>query len=625
MKQARKLLREKEEKALAEKLKKIEDEEDSYVDNRRNNSSFNAFSYLEEEENVDEMYGEDVLDMIDQQEKSSQNDEEEITSYVNTAKPNNKKNKKKKKNAKKKEDTLTDEEFLQQQIQQMGLDEGGSATEGSATTSSASHNVYDLFEISDVKSLNPENEFKRIFGSEAISQTNAAVSANYEESLPRVLRNNPHYVGKRSVVIGKKKNETILNLFVSAKPHWPHYRTLYMTTQLKSTKPNNVEVYEVVEQKTVTGGTTGLYAQIQEQYERALQSGDPNSFIYILQQVHPYHVHTLLQMSEVFRTMQGENDQAQDLNERALFAIQHILNNQQFVNGLVKGTSRLDSSQEMSKAIYLSILSRLHALARSGAHNTAFDLSRVLLSLSCDSSNPSLNIADPTHVLLFIDYYAIRIRKFRFVYHDLVENFILKHQEELQYLPNLMYNRALSLWQDNHLSEANDILQRALKIWPMVVVGLLTETKTSRFSEFESRMRNTFFTNKICSSPIFSKLISAYVRRNVEFWKNDDVLDWLKYNIEEILDNGGSSDDDLRQSCYSHPVFSTNYSVIYEKEVLGEVLPDLNQNNNQPTRSNAGRNPFLYFLESLMPWSGGGVNLNQFFGAGNDDEEDDIE
>ncbi|KAG2385858.1 hypothetical protein C9374_003007 [Naegleria lovaniensis] len=577
MKQARKLLREKEEKALSSKLQQTassELEEDERV--TKQSSTFSAFALLEEEneENIDDMYGDDIKEMIDQQQQSTTLTNEEEESAVNTAKPKNKKKKKKKKSTKKKDENLTDEEFLQKQIQQLGLEENESKIMGG---SSALKSAFSLFEVSDPKSLNPENEFKKIFGSGAVSQTQAAVSADYEEQLPKVLRNNPHFVGKRSVVIGKKKNDLMLNLFVSSKPHWPMYRSLYLTVQLKSTKPNNVEVYEVVEQKTVTGSTTGLYAQVQEQYERALQSNDPNSFIYILQQVHPYHIHTLLQMSEVFRTMQRENDQAQDLNERALFAIQHVLNNPQFVNGLMKGTSRLDSSQDIVKAIYLSLLCRIHALARSGAHNTAFDLSRVLLSLSCDPlANTSINIADPVHVLLFIDYYAVRIRKFKYVYRDLIENFIMKEQEELQYLPNLMYSRALSLWHDNQLSTANEVLQQALQTWPMIVVLVLTEIKTTRFGEFETLIRNTIFTNKICTSPIFSKLLSAYAKRNSEFWKEDGVLDWLKYNIEEMLNNSATSQkhyDDIREMCYQHAVFTSNYKIVYEKEVLGEILP----------------------------------------------------
>ena len=613
MKQARKLLKEKEEKKLAAT---VVDDEDSFVEQKRE-SSFSAFALLDEE-NIDEMYGEDLKEIIEGEE------EEKVVKVSN----NNRKKKKEKKKASKKDENITDEEFLERQIQELGLsDETKSKTEGS----SSSVDTFQLFSIKDPKSLNPEHEFKRIFGNEAVSQTNAAVSANYEEHLPRVLRNNPHFMGKKSVVIGKKKkgNDVMLSLFVSGKAHWPMYRSLYLTTQLKSTKPNNVEIYEIIDQPTVTGSTTGLYAQIQQQYERALQSSDPDSFVYILQQVHPYHIHTLLQLSEVFRTMQRENDQAQDLNERALFAIQHILNNPQLVNSLLNGRCRLDSTQDIVKAIYLSILCRLHALARSGAHNTAFDLCRLLLSISCDPiTNTAITIADPTHVLLFIDYYAIRIRKFKYIYHELIENFIIPQQPELQYLPNLMYSRALSLWKDDQLSKASEVLQEALNLWPMVLVALLTEMKTSRFQEFEALIRNTIFTTKICTSPIFSKLISAYARRSADFWKEDNVLDWLKYNIEEVLNNKstGTDFDKLRDTCYQHPVFSSNYSLVYEKEVLGEILPDLNYSSTQTSNTSGGRrNPLLYFLESLLPWTSGTTpNLNTFLG-GNDDEAEDFD
>ncbi|KAL9657418.1 hypothetical protein ABK040_014405 [Willaertia magna] len=645
MKQARKLLKEK------QKLQTTTDEDQEQEEVYVKRPTFSAFALLEEEENhneeenieeteepkvieeekpINELYGEDIMDMINEKEEEENKSNKSFSSKKK--KNNKKKNKKKEKSStnKKEEDLMTDEEFLQKQIEKLQLESG-------VTSSSSDSNdtfLNQLFLIKDVKALNPENEFMKIFGKEAVQQANKAmVDNNLEEQLPKSYRNNPHYHGHKQVLKTKKQGN-YENLFVSLKGHWPRYMSLYLTPKLKSTKSNQIEIYEIVEQQNVSGKSLGLYSKLQQQYESAIQSHDPDSFVYILQRLHPYHLHTLLQLSEVVRTMHRENDQAQDLIERALYAIQNIFNsNNHFMSSLLNGKARLQSDQDVVKVIYLCILSRLHSLARSGAHHTAFDLCRLLLSISCDPLNSKTNIADPVHVLLFIDYYSIRIRKYQFIYKDLIEEFLIPQQPELQYLPNLMFSRALSLWKDNQLSKANEVLQEALRLWPMTLVSLLNETKTTRFSEFESVIRNTLFTTKICTSPIFSKLISAYVKRNFEFWKDPEVLDWLKYNVEEVLSNNIDMDKQ-RDELYQHPVFATNYSVVYEKELTGELLPDINTigNSNQSSSNNNSsgrRNPFLYFLETLLPWTGNGGNtgfdLNAFLGGNGEEDEDEEE
>jgi hypothetical protein len=557
----------------------------------------------QKEDEQDEPYQvkrQNVFDLLSHEDgnDASENvqEEEEI---IQTQKPKKKK-KKKKANGETKDSKkiITDDEFLEQElkrVQELKLQSGDNCAE-------------DLYndQVIDFTNLNPENEFMKLFGKKAISRTNQAPSDNLQQ-LPKNIRNNRHHKLNR-LAAGSSNSYSSSQLFVKPKSHWPPFVSLGLAITLLSTK-GNVDIY------TITQGD--LYRNLQKRYQLALQSHDPNNFVHLLQRDHPYHLHTLLQLSEFYRTIQREADQAQDMLERILFALQTLIqSNSQFLRGMRAGIVKLlpYSSNELNQLFYHALLARTHAMSRSGAHRTAFELAKLIYTLSVDDHGD--DIEDPVHVLLFIDFYAVTAAEYDWFLSTLLPQ--LESNENLRLfvqLPNMMYSKAMALFYSDRIDEATEAMKEAMLMWPMILGPLLEECKlaSNKLSEWEQLMRNTTFTNTICTSQLFTQLLSANVKRMETMYKNifdtyhnEHIVQWLKKCATEVtkVNNKELEQYNLkRQALYDNPLFKNNYPQVYAEEVVGNMLPIISTNTRGANANIGTTNPVLLFFQTLLPWN----------------------
>jgi hypothetical protein len=144
------------------------------------------------------------------------------------------------------------------------------------------------------------------------------------------------------------------------------------------------------------------YQKVQIKFWESVETYNPNAIAAVLH-AHPYHVDSLLQLSEVCKM--GEDIQmAADLIERAVYHYESIFHP---LFNYSSDTCRLRYKHAENRGFFLVIFRHLSYVGRKGCHKTAFELCKLLLSLDPDG--------DPLCVLLMIDYYAIRCCEYQFI------------------------------------------------------------------------------------------------------------------------------------------------------------------------------------------------------------------
>uniref|UniRef100_A0A673YS92 Transcription factor 25 (basic helix-loop-helix) n=1 Tax=Salmo trutta TaxID=8032 RepID=A0A673YS92_SALTR len=271
------------------------------------------------------------------------------------------------------------------------------------------------------------------------------------------------------------------------------------------------------------------YQQIQFKFLDSVESMDPNNIVALLQ-MNPYHIDSLLQLSDVCR-IQEDQEMARDLIERALYSFECAFHP---VCSLTSGTSRLDYLRPENRAFYLAVYKHMMFLERRGCPRTALEYCRLILSLDPDS--------DPLCMLLLIDFLSLRSREYNFLlrlYQD------WEVHRNLSQLPNFAFSVALSHF---HLSQedqteseererlkhkADLLLQNALIMFPGVLMPLLDLCTVQPDAAVSS---HDFFGPRIQDpSPALAELVSLYVGRTHTLWREGGVLLWLEECVREVL------------------------------------------------------------------------------------------
>ncbi|KAK1891854.1 Transcription factor 25 [Dissostichus eleginoides] len=254
------------------------------------------------------------------------------------------------------------------------------------------------------------------------------------------------------------------------------------------------------------------YQQVQFKFLDAVESMDPNNIVALLQ-LNPYHIDSLLQLSDVCR-IQEDQEMARDLIERAMYSFECAFHP---LFSLTSSTSRLDYLRTENRAFYLALYKHMMFLEKRGCPRTALEYCKLILSLDPDS--------DPLCMLLLIDFLTLRSRE----YHSLLQ----LHQEweehrNLSQLPNFAFSTALCHF---HLSQLED---DALIMFPGVLIPLLDLCTVQPDAAVSSHV---FFGPKsqLGQPPALAELTSLYVGRTHSLWREAAVMLWLEESVKEVL------------------------------------------------------------------------------------------
>ncbi|CAN2389410.1 negative regulation of transcription by RNA polymerase II [Pristimantis euphronides] len=345
------------------------------------------------------------------------------------------------------------------------------------------------------RNLNPETELKKFFGSRAVMG----------DQRPR-QRQRVHH---RSTWITSPKNS------------WPKFSKTGITMSLLETK-RGVQYFAFVHQRD--------YQQVQFKFLDAIESMDPNNIVLLLQ-MNPYHVDSLLQLSDVCR-LHEDQEMARDLIERALYSLECAFHP---VFSLTSGICRLDYCRPENRGFFLALFKHLMFLEKRGCLRTALEYCKLIISL--DPEN------DPLCMHLLIDYLALRAREYSFLIRMFDE---WEAHRNLSLLPNFAFSVPLALLQYSQQEEvseqeqvttynrASHLLQQALTMFPGVLIPLLDACGVQPDAAVAS---HPFFgvVAQISQPTALFQLTSLYIGRCNSLWKDPSVMSWLEQNVREVL------------------------------------------------------------------------------------------
>lgn len=279
------------------------------------------------------------------------------------------------------------------------------------------------------------------------------------------------------------------------------------------------------------------WREIERQFLGAVRSHDPNELMALLQ-VYPWHVDTLLQMSEVYR-LQSDIGAASDFAERALYAFDRCL-----VPGfnVSSGACRLDFDYVENRPMFTGLHRIISYLGRRGCWVTAFNFAKLLFALDPEG--------DPHGAALWLDFLAVKSGNGDW----LLEMLDMRESSRAAALwhgyPGMGYNRALALRADEDSAKdkkhekSTAALVNAIKTFPEVIVLLADKVGATVPNGARSNPLLQVEAGFSDSPTILLHLLAhIYVARNEALWKEPSVLAWLEKTIAQampLLDEGSA-------------------------------------------------------------------------------------
>jgi len=252
--------------------------------------------------------------------------------------------------------------------------------------------LYSLLAV-ESKHLNALNEMKRLFGNVVTENEDEAVGTPRRRGrgvqqldLGGALagRNSPASHGQGLAGLALRRNP-----FILGKEEWPKATSGGLGMELVEKMNDGTIEYRFVHNT--------IYQDVQRQFEVCVESMDPQRMISLLQ-YNPYHISTLLQVSEIAK-QQGDHSVSGDLLERALFSFGRSVQSS-FTTALSQGKARLDFRRPENREYWLAAWRYTNNLGQRGTWRTAYEWARLILSLDPEG--------DPYCIGLVIDQIALR-------------------------------------------------------------------------------------------------------------------------------------------------------------------------------------------------------------------------
>ncbi|KAI5281066.1 hypothetical protein KEM52_003986 [Ascosphaera acerosa] len=248
------------------------------------------------------------------------------------------------------------------------------------------------------------------------------------------------------------------NPLMQCKDEWPRAPSGGLGMEVVARRGGGVTEFRLVHNKA--------YADVQAQFELAAESMQPEALIQHLQ-FNPYHISTLLQVSEIAKH-QGDHAVAADLLERALFNVGRAAHTT-FGAQLRAGRARLAFTARANRELWLAGWRYLLNLGMKGTWRTAYEWAKLLLALA-----PA---EDPYRVALLLDALAIRGRQQdHFVALCAAEPFAAAAADgRWGALPNIQCSLALAHLVRGDEAAAARQLRRAVARYPWIFCRLAQE------------------------------------------------------------------------------------------------------------------------------------------------------
>lgn len=505
----RKLQRELEEKKQLEQLAaENEDDESEEELPAARPAKASMFAMLGGEDDYDDDDDDDDKQGSEEPAEAREESEEEAPKPKASSAKRKKKKKKKAKSAKQASDTPTKDQSGASKLDEIDLalqslkvgkseDQGKSAEESAADA--MAQELYKLLAI-DTQGLHAQNEMRKLFGRAALDNRTddepgggrrrgrGAQQLGLAQAV--AARNMPGGQGLASLGLRR-------NIFIQGKEEWPRATSGGLGMEIVEKRANGTVEYRFIH--------STAYQDVQRQFESCVASMDPNRLVQLLQ-FNPYHISTLLQVSEIAK-QERDHATSGDLLERALFSFGRSVHST-FSNNLSQGKARLDFRRPENREFWLAAWRYIANLGMRSTWRTVYEWAKLLLSL--DPEN------DPYCVRLVIDQYAIRGRQQQDFLNLSQSDFFKSKWAEL---PNIQLTSGLVHVQANERSKGQQKLYTAAGKFPWVAARL--------FQELEINDIPPGVWGKQPRSPYEHLLTELYVIRAKDIWNTPEAKNLL--------------------------------------------------------------------------------------------------
>lgn len=363
------------------------------------------------------------------------------------------------------------------------------------------------------RNLNPINEMKSLFGSIALEGEGA-------RSSPRNLRRREQnqqegvdlataLTGRYSVASKGKELGSLAsrrNIFIQGKEEWPLATSGGLSMELAPKPQSFTKQYSIVHSK--------LYQETQMHFRMAVESMDPQRMIGLLS-MYPYHIATLLQVSEIAKH-QGDHSVSGDLLERALYSIGKSVHSS-FPSSLRAGIARIPFNKPANRELYLAIWRYIINLGMRGTWRTAFEWSKILLQLD--------TLVDPYGVTLMIDQLALRGRQHAQLLALCSDD---AYGSAWAHLPNIQISLALAYLRAGKPRDSRKQLALATHRYPYILSALASALDVSPLPKS--------LWAKLPSSDAEKLYTQLYVTRAKDLWNTPETISLL-VEVAETLNH----------------------------------------------------------------------------------------
>lgn len=400
-------------------------------------------------------------DEIQQEESEDEPEKPAVTQPT----PKSTKSKKKKKKAKKAQPANATSAKSDPSLDDIDLALKSLSTKGTGTatpSNTADPNTNEVCRLLsvDTSSLHAANEVRRLFGRAALEGDNDDDNnaggrrrnrgGAQQAGLAAALGRRPGQGGRSDGLAALSRRR---NIFIQGKEEWPVATSGGLGMEVIEKRSDGTVEYAFVHNR--------IYQDVQSQFETCVASMDPQRMVLLLQH-NPYHISTLLQVSEIAK-QERDHTTSGDLLERALFSFGRAVHST-FSANLQQGKARLDFRRPENREFWLAACRYISNLGMRSTWRTVYEWSKLLLSL--DPEN------DPYCISLVIDQYAIRGRQPQ-NFLDLVNN--PTFTSKWKHLPNVQLSRALALIRVGDAAKGKQSLYTAVSRFPWVVARLFQE------------------------------------------------------------------------------------------------------------------------------------------------------
>ncbi|CAP91369.1 Pc13g03000 [Penicillium rubens Wisconsin 54-1255] len=315
------------------------------------------------------------------------------------------------------------------------------------------------------------------------------------------------------------------NILMQGKDEWPRAPSGGLGMETVKKLPSGETLYRLVHNTA--------YQDVQRQFDLCVESMDPQRLIGHLQ-YNPYHISTLLQVSEIAKH-QGDHAVSADLMERALFNIGRSVHSS-FANRLKEGEARLDFIHAENREFWLVGWRYITNLAMKGTWRTAYEWAKLLLSL--DDS-------DPYCMRLLIDHLALRGREYaQFVQLCTQTRF----SRDWANLPNIQCSLVMAYLRLNKPQECRRQLQLAMSHYPWIFSRLAQELDVQHVPKQ--------IWGKMPPTGAHELLTELYIARAKDLWNTPEAISLIMEVADSISGEEPNEPPEITLDIARHVVLS---------------------------------------------------------------------